>query len=231
MLDVENINTYYWSSHILRDVSLKVPHGSIVAMLGRNGMGKTTIIRSIMGLTPPRDGVIRFKDEKINGLQPYQISRKGISLVPQGRIVFPSLTVKENLLIGARETKNGDSWNLAKVYDLFPILKERQSFHANLLSGGEQQMLAVARSLMTNPDLLIMDEPSEGLAPRVIKQIGDVITHLKGQLTVFLAEQNFNMATSVADHVYIVSNGSIVYEGDPEELKHNEEVKQSCLGV
>ena len=231
MLEVENINTYYWASHILRDVSLKVPQGSIVAMLGRNGMGKTTIIRSIMGLTPPRDGVIRFKDEKISGLEPYQISRKGISLVPQGRIVFPSLTVKENLLIGARETKNGDSWNLAKVYDLFPILEERRSFHANLLSGGEQQMLAVARSLMTNPDLLIMDEPSEGLAPRVIKQIGDVITHLKGKLTVFLAEQNFNMAISVADYVYIVSNGSIVYEGKPEDLKNDEETKQTCLGV
>jgi branched-chain amino acid transport system ATP-binding protein len=231
MLDVDNINTYYWASHVLRDVSLKVPHGSIVAMLGRNGMGKTTIIRSIMGLTPPKDGVIRFKDEQISGLEPYQISRRGISLVPQGRIVFPSLTVKENLLIGARETKNGDSWNLDKVYDLFPILKERQSFHANLLSGGEQQMLAVARSLMTNPDLLIMDEPSEGLAPRVIKQIGDVITHLKGKLTVFLAEQNFNMAISVADYVYIVSNGSIVYESKPEELKNNEEIKQSCLGV
>ena len=231
MLEVENINTYYWASHILRDVSLKVPQGSIVAMLGRNGMGKTTIIRSITGLTPPRDGVIRFKDEKISGLEPYQISRKGISLVPQGRIVFPSLTVKENLLIGARETKNGDSWNLAKVYDLFPILEERRSFHANLLSGGEQQMLAVARSLMTNPDLLIMDEPSEGLAPRVIKQIGDVITALKGKLTVFLAEQNFNMAISVADHVYIVSNGAIVYEGNPEELKNDEETKQTCLGV
>ena len=231
MLEVENINTYYWASHILRDVSLKVPQGSIVAMLGRNGMGKTTIIRSIMGLTPPRDGVIRFKDEKISGLEPYQISRKGISLVPQGRIVFPSLTVKENLLIGARETKNGDSWNLAKVYDLFPILEERRSFHANLLSGGEQQMLAVARSLMTNPDLLIMDEPSEGLAPRVIKQIGDVITALKGKLTVFLAEQNFNMAISVADYVYIVSNGSIVYEGKPEDLKNDEETKQTCLGV
>ena len=233
MLDVENINTYYWASHILRDVSLKVPHGSIVAMLGRNGMGKTTIIRSIMGLTPPKDGVIRFKDEQISGLEPYQISRKGISLVPQGRIVFPSLTVKENLLIGARGqgNGNGDAWDLAKVYDLFPILKERQSFHANLLSGGEQQMLAVARSLMTNPDLLIMDEPSEGLAPRVIKQIGDVITHLKGKLTVFLAEQNFNMAISVADYVYIVSNGSIVYESKPEELKDNEEIKQSCLGV
>jgi branched-chain amino acid transport system ATP-binding protein len=237
MLDVERINTYYWASHILRDVSLKVPHGSIVAILGRNGMGKTTIIRSIMGLTPPKDGVIRFKDEKISGLEPYQISRKGISLVPQGRIVFPSLTVKENLLIGARGQKNGngngnsDVWDLDKVYDLFPILKERQSFHANLLSGGEQQMLAVARSLMTNPDLLIMDEPSEGLAPRVIKQIGDVITHLKGKLTVFLAEQNFNMAISVADYVYIVSNGSIVYESKPEELRNNEEVKQSCLGV
>jgi len=231
MLDVEHINTYYWASHILRDVSLKVPQGSIVAMLGRNGMGKTTIIRSITGLTPPRDGAIRFKDEKISGLEPYQISRKGISLVPQGRIVFPSLTVKENLLIGARETRNGDSWNLSKIYDLFPILEERRSFHANLLSGGEQQMLAVARSLMTNPDLLIMDEPSEGLAPRVIKQIGDVITALKGKLTVFLAEQNFNMAISVADYVYIVSNGSIVYEGKPEDLKNDEETKQTCLGV
>ena len=231
MLEVENINTYYWASHILRDVSLKVPQGSIVAMLGRNGMGKTTIIRSITGLTPPRDGIIRFKDEKISGLEPYQISRKGISLVPQGRIVFPSLTVKENLLIGARETRNGDSWNLSKVYELFPILEERRSFHANLLSGGEQQMLAVARSLMTNPDLLIMDEPSEGLAPRVIKQIGDVITHLKGKLTVFLGEQNFNMAISVADYVYIVSNGAIVYEGKPEDLKNDEETKQTCLGV
>jgi branched-chain amino acid transport system ATP-binding protein len=200
-------------------------------MLGRNGMGKTTIIRSIMGLTPPKDGVIRFKGQQISGLEPYRIARRGISLVPQGRIVFPSLTVKENLLIGARGNGNGDSWNLDRVYDLFPILKERQTFHANLLSGGEQQMLAVARSLMTNPDLLIMDEPSEGLAPKVIKQIGDVITHLKGKLTVFLAEQNFNMATSVADYVYIVSNGSIVYESRPEELRENEEIKQTCLGV
>jgi branched-chain amino acid transport system ATP-binding protein len=236
MLEVENINTYYWTTHVLWDVSLKVPHGSIVAMLGRNGMGKTTIIRSITGLTPPRDGAVRFKDERINGLEPYRISRKGISLVPQGRIVFPSLTVKENLLIGARGSKGagnggGEGWNLEKVYELFPILEERQSFHANLLSGGEQQMLAVARSLMTNPDLLIMDEPSEGLAPRVIKQIGDTINALKGRLTVFLAEQNFNMAMSVADYVYIVSNGAIVYECKPDELRDNDEIKQSCLGV
>jgi branched-chain amino acid transport system ATP-binding protein len=231
MLELDSVSTYYWQRRVLWDVSLTVPHGSIVAILGRNGMGKTTIIRSIMGLTRPRDGVIRFKDEQINGLEPFRIARKGISLVPQGRIVFPSLTVKENLLIGARETRNGDSWNLDKIYALFPILKERQNFHGNLLSGGEQQMLAVARALMTNPDLLIMDEPSEGLAPRVIRQIGDVITHLKGKLTVFLAEQNFNMAMSVADYVYIVSNGSIVYESRPEELQDNEEIKQACLGV
>ena len=231
MLKVEHINTYYWQSHVLWDVSLEVPHGSIVAILGRNGMGKTTIIRSITGLTPPRDGAVRFKDQLISGLEPFRIAKKGISLVPQGRMVFPSLTVKENLLVGARETRNGDSWNLDKVYDLFPILKERQRFHANLLSGGEQSMLAVARSLMTNPDLLIMDEPSEGLAPRVIKQIGDTISALKGQLTVFLAEQNFNMAMSVADFVYIVSNGKIVWEGKPESLQNDEETKQSCLGV
>jgi branched-chain amino acid transport system ATP-binding protein len=236
MLEVANINTYYWNTHILWDVSLKVPKGSIVAMLGRNGMGKTTIIRSITGLTPPRDGTISLKGDEISGLESYRIARKGISLVPQGRIVFPSLTVKENLVIGARGQKgkgaaNGDAWDLRKVYDLFPILDERQSFHANLLSGGEQQMLAVARSLMTNPDLLIMDEPSEGLAPRVIKQIGDTIKALKGRLTVFLAEQNFNMAMSVADYVYIVSNGQIVWEGKPEALEHDEETKQSCLGV
>jgi branched-chain amino acid transport system ATP-binding protein len=234
MLTVENINTYYWQTHVLWDVSLKVPHGGIVAMLGRNGMGKTTIIRSITGLTPPRDGAITFNGETINGLEPHRISRKGISLVPQGRIVFPSLTVKENLLIGARKQPDGNgngAWGLRRVYELFPILEERQSFHANLLSGGEQSMLAVARSLMTNPGLLIMDEPSEGLAPRVIKQIGDTITALKGQLTVLLAEQNYNMAVSVADYVYIVSNGKIVWEGKPEALESDEATKQSCLGV
>jgi branched-chain amino acid transport system ATP-binding protein len=240
MLTLENINTYYWQSHVLWDVSLEVPHGSIVAMLGRNGMGKTTIIRSITGLTPPRDGSITFKDKKISGLDPHKVSRTGISLVPQGRIVFPSLTVKENLLIGARGSGKGNSngrgmsgsvWDLKKVYELFPILEERQSFHANLLSGGEQSMLAVARSLMTNPDLLIMDEPSEGLAPMVIKQIGDTISALKGQLTVLLAEQNFNMAMSVADYIYIVSNGKIVWQGEPEALQDDEETKQSCLGV
>ena len=231
MLELEKVNTYYWERHVLWDISLTVSRGNVVAILGRNGMGKTTIIRSIMGLTPLSDGIIRLNNETINGLEPYQIARKGIALVPQGRCVFPSLSVKENLTIGARNANNDDYWNLERIYSLFPILKERARLYANLLSGGEQQMLAIARALMINPDLLIMDEPSEGLAPMVIKQIGQIICQLKGRLTVFLAEQNLNMALSVADYVYIISKGSIVYESKPEELKSNEEIKQKWLGV
>lgn len=231
MLELESINTYYSERHVLRNLSLQVPKGSVVAMLGRNGMGKTTIIRSVMGLTPPLDGSVRFKNETISGLEPYQIARKGIGLVPQGRGIFASLSVKENLTIAAKEIKSEESWNLDRVYDLFPILKEREGFHANLLSGGEQQMLAIGRALMANPELLIMDEPSEGLAPRVIKQIGQVICLLKGKLTVFLAEQNLNMALSVADYVYIIGGGSVVYESKPDELRHNDEIKQKWLGV
>jgi branched-chain amino acid transport system ATP-binding protein len=231
VLELDRINTCYRDTHVLWDVSLTVPQGGVVAMLGRNGMGKTTIIRSVMGLTPPRDGVVRFKNETINGLEPFQIARKGLGLVPQGRRVFPSLSVKENLLFGARASGGVDSWDLEKVYSLFPILRERAGAYANLLSGGEQQMLAIARALMTNPDLLIMDEPSEGLAPMVVKQIGQVICSLKGRLTVFLAEQNLNMALSVADYIYVISKGSIVYQSKPEELRHDEEAKRKWLGV
>jgi branched-chain amino acid transport system ATP-binding protein len=231
LLELENINTYYGDTHVLWDLSLRVPQGTTVAILGRNGMGKTTTIRSVMGLPGPASGVVRFKNEVISGLQPFQIARKGIGLVPQGRIVFPSLSVKENLTVAARGNEDADAWNLERIYDLFPILKERQGLHANLLSGGEQQMLVVARALMLNPDLLLMDEPSEGLAPMVIKQIGHVICQLKGKLTVFLAEQNLNMALSVADHIYIVSKGTIVWDGVPEDIRHNEEVKRKWLGV
>jgi branched-chain amino acid transport system ATP-binding protein len=200
-------------------------------MLGRNGMGKTTTMRSIVGLTPPRDGAIRFKGERISGLEPYRISKKGVAYVPQGRGVFASLSVKENLTVAARGQNGEDAWTLERVYDFFPILKEREALHANLLSGGEQQMLVIGRALMTNPELLIMDEPSEGLAPLVIKQIGEVIGRLKNKLTVFLVEQNFNMALSVSDYIYIVSKGSIVHECTPDALRHDEEVKQKWLGV
>ena len=231
LLKVDKINTYYWTSHVLWDLSLEIPKGKIISLLGRNGMGKTTLMRSIVGLTPPKDGSITFNGQAINGMEPHKISRLGIGYVPQGRGIFPSLSVKENLTVGARGQEKKDAWTLERVYDFFPILKERQNLYGNLLSGGEQQMLAVGRALMTNPDLLIMDEPSEGLAPMVIKQIGDVIISLKDHLTVFLAEQNFNMAVAVADYVYIVSKGSIVHECPPEDLINNPELKQKWLGV
>ena len=229
MLELVNIDTYYWSRQVLRQVSLKVPKGKIIAMLGRNGMGKTTIMRSIMGLTPPSEGEIRFNDKIISGLEPFQIARKGIGFVPQGRGIFASLSVEENLTIAEKQAKDG--WDVNRIYCLFPILKERAKFYANLLSGGEQQMLAVARALMSNPELLIMDEPSEGLAPMVVNQIGHVISELKGSLTVLLAEQNINMALKVADYVYIISQGTVVYESTPQELKNNEEIKHKFLGV
>ena len=231
MLKVEGINTYYGDSHILFDLSMEVPEGKIVSMLGRNGMGKTTICRSIMGLTPPESGSIKFRGEEISRMETHKISHKGIAYVPQGRGIFASLSVKENLTVGARGQDKPNAWTLERVYDFFPILEKRQNMPGNLLSGGEQQMLAVGRALMTNPDLLIMDEPSEGLAPLIIKQIGEVITKLKGQLTVFLVEQNFNMALSVADYIYIVGKGEVVHQCLPEELRHDEETKSKWLGV
>lgn len=231
MLTIENIDTYYGDTQVLWDLSLRVPAGSVVAVLGRNGMGKSTLIRSIMGLTPPQDGRILFKDEVISGLDPHQIARKGIAYVPQGRGVFSSLSVRENLTIAEKRATGEDAWDLEKVYSLFPILKERSRLSGSLLSGGEQQMLVVARALMANPELLIMDEPSEGLAPMVIKEIGQVICRLKGKLTVFLAEQNLNMALTVADHVYIVNKGTVVHEGTPEELSKDEQTLNKWLGV
>ena len=231
MLKIEGINTYYGDSHILFDLSLEVPEGKIISVLGRNGMGKTTICRSIMGLTPPESGSIKFRDKEISKTDTHKISKMGIAYVPQGRGIFASLSVKENLTVGARGQDKPNAWTLERVYDFFPILEKRQHMPGNLLSGGEQQMLAVGRALMTNPELLIMDEPSEGLAPLIIKQIGEVITRLKGQLTVFLVEQNFNMALSVADDVYIIGKGEVVHHCKPEELRHDEETKSKWLGV
>jgi branched-chain amino acid transport system ATP-binding protein len=231
MLELVKVDTYYWERQVLREVSLRVPQGQIVALLGRNGMGKTTIIRSIMGLTPPRSGEIRLDNEVINGLEPFQIARKGIALVPQGRAIFASLSVKENLLIGARNNSGKGCWNIESIYELFPILKARASLYGNLLSGGEQQMLAISRALMSNPQVLVMYEPSEGLAPMVVTQISQVIAQFRGTLTVLLAEQNINMALKLADYVYVISRGTVVYESKPEELRNNMEIKSKYLGV
>ena len=231
MLKVADIHTYYGESYVLRGISLEVKEGSVVAILGRNGMGKTTLARSIMVFTPPRRGVVRFKGKEIGGLEPYQIARMGLALVPQGRGIFPSLSVKENLTIAARNGSKGEAWTIDRIYSLFPILKERAKLYANLLSGGEQQMLSIGRALMTNPDLLLMDEPSEGLAPLIVREISCVIDQLRGSLSVLLAEQNLSMALGLADYVYILSKGRVAYESAPQQLRNNEEVKSKHLGI
>jgi branched-chain amino acid transport system ATP-binding protein len=230
VLELIDIHTYYGDSYILQGVSLKVEEGSVVALLGRNGMGKTTTIRSIIGFTPPCRGLLRFKGKDITHLPSYEIAQMGIGLVPQGRRIFPSLSVKENLTMAARTSRGNQGWSLEKVCSYFPILKERSQLRGNLLSGGEQQMLAIGRALMTNPDLLLMDEPSEGLAPMIVLGIGKIITQLKESgFSIFLVEQNYPLALKVADYAYIISKGAVVYQSRPEELAANEDVKVKFL--
>ena len=229
MLKVEDIHTYYGDSYVLQGISLQVPPGSVVALLGRNGMGKTTLIRSVAGLTPPRTGKVIFKGEDVTPLPDFRRMRMGIGIVPQGRWVFPSLTVQENILIGAGRP---GEWNLAEIYKLFPRLEERSRHLGNKLSGGEQQMLAIARALMTNPDLLLMDEPTEGLAPLMVQIVADAILRLKSTgHTILLAEQNLLMALKVADFTHVLSRGRIVHSAPPQELWENELVKKNYLGI
>ncbi len=232
MLEINDIHTWYGDSYVLQGVDMEVKDGVVVVLLGRNGMGKTTTIRSIIGLTPPRKGSIKFNGKELVGLPPNQIARTGIGLVPQGRMIFPSLSVTENLTMAARTGDKQDPWTLEKVFETFPRLKERSKNKGNLLSGGEQQMLTIARALMTNPDLIMLDEPSEGLAPIVVQEVYRIIEKLKaaGQ-SILLVEQDFGMAMSVADYVYIMSKGSIAYSSEPKDLIDNETVKTQYLGV
>jgi len=228
MLEVSEIHTYYGESHVLQGVSLAVAQGQVVALLGRNGMGKTTLIRSLIGFTPPRQGRVIFKGTDITRFPPFRSVAMGMGLVPQGRRIFPSLTVLENLSVATK----GDGWSLERIFALFPRLKERLSHPGNKLSGGEQQMLAIARALMTNPDLLLMDEPTEGLAPLLVREVGRAITELKGQgLSILLVEQSLPFALRVADHVHVLSRGRIVHSSSPAELLANEEVKSRFLGL
>jgi branched-chain amino acid transport system ATP-binding protein len=231
LLQIEDVHTYYGKSHILQGISLEVEAGRVVALLGRNGVGKTTLIRSIFGLTPPHEGMIRFKGRSIVGLPPHRISRTGIRLIPQGRRIFPSLTVDENLRVALR-SREGTGWTIERVLATFPRLRERIRTRAGKLSGGEQQMLACGRALVGNPELLLMDEPTEGLAPLMVAELGRVIEQLKEEgLSIFLVEQNLPFALELSDHVYVMSKGRIVYDASPEELSNNAEVKARYLGV
>jgi branched-chain amino acid transport system ATP-binding protein len=214
---------------VLHGVSLGVAPGEVVAILGRNGMGKTTLIRSVVGFTPPRRGRVHFRDEDITAWAPFRRIERGMALVPQGRRVFASLSVRENLDVARG---GAGRWDLERVYGLFPRLRKRAPNRANKLSGGEQQMLAIGRSLMSNPALLLMDEPTEGLAPLLVREVGRVIGELKREgLSILLVEQNLPMAAAVADRVHVLSRGEIVYSGTPAALMADETVKSRYLGV
>jgi branched-chain amino acid transport system ATP-binding protein len=234
ILEVEGINTYYETSHILFDVSLSVSRGEIVCLLGRNGAGKTTTMRSIMGLTPPKTGTVRFNGEDLRGRPPDYIARKGMGYVPDNRLIFPDLTVLENLELGIKIPKNlqGEPWTLEKIYELFPILGERKHQLGGTLSGGEQQMLTVGRTLMGNPELILLDEPVEGLAPLVVKELGRQILRIKKMgLTILFSEQNVNFATLTSDRAYVIDKGTIRYHGSIDELSANEEIKKKYLMI
>jgi len=228
MLDVEAIHTYYGDSHVLHGVSLRVAPGEAVALLGRNGAGKTTAIRSIVGFTPPRAGRVLFDGRAIERWPSYRIARSGLALVPQGRRIFAPLSVRENLLLGAR----APGWTLERVFALFPRLREREQQSGGTLSGGEQQMLAIGRALLTNSRLILLDEPSEGLAPLIVREIGRILLALKAErLSLLLVEQNYHLALRVADRVYVMNKGQIVYEGTPAGFEADEDVKRRYLGV
>jgi branched-chain amino acid transport system ATP-binding protein len=236
LLQVDEIHTYYGDSYVLQGLSLTLQAGSIVAILGRNGMGKTTLIRSIANLTPPRQGDIRYKGRSLRGMPPYAVSQAGIALVPQGRRIFKSLTVRENLQLPisalARRASRKGRWNLAAVLEEFPNLAERIDNPGGALSGGEQQMLAVGRALMANPELILMDEPSEGLAPRLVQQVEQIMKRLREHgHTILLVEQNLGLALAVADTVLVVSSGRFVFEGTPAELAQQTQVLDQHLGV
>jgi branched-chain amino acid transport system ATP-binding protein len=231
ILDVQDIHTYYGDAYVLQGLSLRLEQGQVVGLLGRNGVGKTTLVNSILGFTPPRRGKIYFKGADITGLSSFAIVRGGIGLVPQGRRVFPTLSVEDNLLV-AKHSASRRAWNVNRVYALFPRLAERQNQRANTLSGGEQQMLAIGRGLMTNPDCLIMDEPSEGLAPIIIQGLWDAIAKLKQEgLSILLVEQNAALALKLVDFVHVISKGRVVYSSRPNELSQNRDIKSRFLGI
>jgi branched-chain amino acid transport system ATP-binding protein len=231
MLEIENINAYYGDSHILHGVSLSVGEGEIVCLLGRNGAGKTTTILTVMGYLQPRPGRIRYRNRDIAGLPPYEVARLGFGFVPQERGIFPSLTVRENLTVCARAGSKG-FWTLQRIFDLFPVLRARERNLGFQLSGGEQQMLSIARALMLNPSMLLLDEPSEGLAPMIVQQIIEVLARLKQEgLAILLVEQSLRTAFAVGDRHHVLNKGEICFSGSAAELENNEFVLRNYLSV
>jgi branched-chain amino acid transport system ATP-binding protein len=233
LLEAVNVETFYGKSQILRGLSFEVPRGQVTGLLGRNGAGKTTTLRSIMGLTPPRRGAIRFNGRDITGAAPHVIFRLGVGYVPEGRQIFPHLDVGENLRLAARARGAANGWTLERIIEYFPVLQERWRQRGRSLSGGEQQMLAIARALAGNPDLLMLDEPTQGLAPRLVQELGSLLLRLKGEgVTILLVEQNVRMALAVIDRVLVLGKGALVFAGSTAEFQRREdELKGRYLAV
>lgn len=234
LLDIQGLNTFYDQSHILQDTSLQIGQGEIVCLLGRNGVGKSTTLKSIIGLIIPQSGRIEFKGKNIFGLPPHAIAHLGIGYVPEERRIFPTLTLRENLLMGikSRQKRNGDGWNMEKIYQYFPILKTREKQKAGHLSGGEQQMLTIARTLMGNPELILIDEPTEGLAPKIVETVEEVIQDIhQHHISILLVEQNMHVALRQAQRIYVMSKGKIVFEGTSQALQEAEDIRKKYLEI
>lgn len=236
LLEVQDLNTYYATSHVLQGISLNVNQGEIVALLGRNGMGKSTTLKSIMGLVKPKSGSVIFQGKNITGLPPFKVAKAGIGYVPEERRIFPKLSVLDNLELGikgGRLSANANTWTVERIYDHFPILKERSHQHGRFLSGGEQQMLTIGRSLMGNPDLLLVDEPTEGLAPLMVKEVRDILENInkKAGVSILLVEHNIKVALSLTKRIYLMGKAHIGFSGSKEELEANPEVWAKYLEV
>ena len=231
MLEVRDLHAYYGKSHILQGVSFDVGPGELVSLLGRNGVGRSTTIKAIMGDVPPQ-GSVRFRGEELAGLPPHLIARKGLGYVPENRDIFPGLTVRENLLLGMKSTKQRGRWSYEDVFDLFPALGERADVPGGVLSGGEQQMLTICRTLMGDPELIMIDEPTEGLAPRLVELVGDLLERIAARgVSILLVEQKLTIALRISRRLYVMGHGRIVFEGTPEDLRANVAVRKEWLEV
>jgi len=234
LLEVKDLNTFYEQSHILQGVSLNVDHGEIVCLLGRNGVGKSTTLKSIIGLVKPRSGEVLFKGQNVAGMAAHTIAKKGVGYVPEERRIFPTLTVRENLLMGIKtgQRGDGDGWTIEKVYKYFPALQARDRQKGGHLSGGEQQMLTIARTLMGDPEVILIDEPTEGLAPKIVETVEKVIRDIHQHNTpILLVEQNMRVGLRLAERIYVISKGKIVFQGTGRELKEADEIRQKYLEV
>jgi branched-chain amino acid transport system ATP-binding protein len=231
MLEVDDLHAYYGKSHILQGVSFRVGDGEIVSLLGRNGAGRSTTVKTIMGQVPPA-GSIRFNGERIDGLPPHAIARRGLAYVPEDRAIFPTLTVRENLLLGMKATRTGGRWSIDDMFALFPLLRERADAPGGVLSGGEQQMLTICRSLMGDPDLLMVDEPTEGLAPRMVALVRELLEKIAARgIAILIIEQKLTIALAICHRLYVMGHGRIVFEGNPRELRANDAIRKEWLEV